>query len=337
MRATTLVRVRKTRPQPLRLMCLRGPGDCSATMDDRTENPTLKVALSPHPAVRTLPPGERHELTVQGVRTRYWTYGPDRARWTILMVHGFRGDHHGLEPVIAHLRGYRVVAPDLPGFGQSAPFVDRTHSVAGYADWLTAFVAQLPEAPEVVLGHSFGSVVVAAAVAQGLPARRVVLVNPVGAPALSGPRAVLSRLALLYYRLGAALPERPGSALLRSTAVVRVMSAVLAKSRLRPMRAWILAEHLRYFSVFADRRMVGEAFAASVGDDISTYAARVSVPVLLVGGDRDDITPVEVHQRLVSLFPTAELAMIAGVGHLIHYETPDQAAQIIQDFLDADG
>jgi pimeloyl-ACP methyl ester carboxylesterase len=296
----------------------------------------VKVALSPHPAVRALPPGKRHELTVDGVRTCYWTYGPDRARWTIVMVHGFRGDHHGLEPVIAYLPGCRVVAPDLPGFGQSAPFIDRTHSVAGYATWLTAFVAQLPDAPEVVLGHSFGSVVVAAAVAQGLPAERVVLVNPIGAPALSGPRGVLSRLALLYYRLGAALPERPGSALLRSTVVVRVLSSLLSKSRVRALRAWIVSEHLRYFSVFADRRMVGEAFAASVGDDISTYAARVGAPVLLVGGDRDDITPVAVHQRLVSMFPTAELTMIAGVGHLIHYETPDQAAQIIQDFLDAD-
>jgi pimeloyl-ACP methyl ester carboxylesterase len=296
----------------------------------------LKVALSPHAAVRTLPPSERHELLVGGVRTRYWTYGPAQARGTIVMVHGFRGDHHGLEPLIAYLREYRVVVPDLPGFGESAAFTDREHSVAGYAEWLTAFVVQLPDAPRVVLGHSFGSVIVAAALAQGLPARRVVLVNPIGAPALSGPRGVLSRLALLYYRLGAALPERPGSALLRSTAVVRVLSTVLAKSRSRPMRAWILAEHLRYFSVFADRKMVGEAFAASVGDDISSYAAQVNVPVLLVGGDRDDITPVSVHRRLVSLFPVAELVMIAGVGHLIHYETPDQAARAIGDFLTHD-
>ena len=297
----------------------------------------MRVVLSPHRAMRNLPPGERHELVVDGVRTRYWTYGPDRARETIVMVHGFRGDHHGLEPVIAHLHGHQVVAPDLPGFGESAPFTDRPHSVASYAAWLTDFVVRLPGEPRVVLlGHSFGSVVVAAAVARGLPAHRVVLVNPIGAPALSGPRRVVSRLALLYYRLGAALPERPGSALLRSTGVVRVISALLSKSRQRPMRAWILAEHLRYFSVFADRQMVGEAFAASVGDDITPYAARIGVPVLLIGGDRDDITPPAVHQRLPSLFPAAELVMIGGVGHLIHYETPDRAARTIENFLDVD-
>ncbi len=296
----------------------------------------MKAVSSPYAAMLASNQGERHELPVNGSRTRYWIYGPRSARRTIVVVHGFRGDHHGLEPVIAHLRGCRIVAPDLPGFGESMPFPAHGHSVATYAAWLAAFVQQLPDAGEiVVLGHSFGSVVVAAALAQGLPATRAVLLNPIGAPALSGPRGVLSRMAVLYYRLGAALPERPGAALLRSPLVVRAMSTLLSKSRQRPLRRWILAEHLRYFSIFANRQMVLDAFEASVGDDVSTYAARIPMPVLLVGGDRDDISPVAVHRRLVALFPTAELIMIAGVGHLIHYEAPDQAAQVIRTFLEA--
>ncbi len=297
----------------------------------------MKVVSSPYQALLALNQGKRHELSVVGTRTRYWTYGPPTARHTVVMVHGFRGDHHGLEPVIAHLADYRVVAPDLPGFGESDPFQYKGHSVDSYGDWLTSFVAQLPaESEAVLLGHSFGSVVVAAALARGLGASRVVLVNPIGAPALSGSRGILSRLAVLYYRLGAALPERLGAALLRSSLVVRAMSTLLSKSRRRPLRRWILAEHLRYFSVFADRQMVGEAFEASVGDDVSAYASRIVAPVLLVGGDCDDITPVAVHRRLVSLFPAAELVMIAGVGHLIHYEAPDQAAQAIRVFVEAD-
>lgn len=288
---------------------------------------------SPYQSVLAATHGERDEMFVKGSRTRYWTYGPPSDR-TIVVVHGFRGDHHGLEPVIAHLGGARAVAPDLPGFGESTPFPAWAHTVEAYADWLISFVAQLPDAQAVVLlGHSFGSVVVAAALARGLPASATVLLNPIGAPALSGPRGILCRLAVLYYRLGAALPERSGASLLRSPLVVHVMSKVLSKSGQQPLCRWILAEHLRYFSVFADRQMVLEAFEATVGDDVSTYAAQITTPVLLVGGHRDDITPVAVHRRLVSLFPTAELVMIEGVGHLIHYEAPDQAAQAIQEFL----
>jgi len=58
---------------------------------------------------------------------------------------------------------------------------------------------------------------------------------------------------------------------------------------------------------------------------------------LLIAADKDDITPVSAQRRLVGLFPRAELEIIDGVGHLIHYEVPTQAAAHISHFLGADG
>ena len=49
--------------------------------------------------------------------------------------------------------------------------------------------------------------------------------------------------------------------------------------------------------------------------------------------DDDDITPLEAQRRLVTLFPDAELSVIEGVGHLIHYEKPVEAAAAIETFL----
>ncbi len=66
-------------------------------------------------------PVQRHEVEVRGATTAYWVYGPEDAETTVIAVHGFRGEHHGLEPVLAYLPEVRVVAPDLPGFGESAP------------------------------------------------------------------------------------------------------------------------------------------------------------------------------------------------------------------------
>jgi len=288
----------------------------------------------PHPYADRLSqiPVERREAEVLGGTTAYWVYGPEDAATTVIAVHGFRGEHHGLEPVVAFLDGIRVISPDLPGFGETAPLPGRTHSLDAYAQWLTAFAAAVaPDAD--ILGHSFGSIVAAAAVAGGLPTARLVLVNPIGAPALEGPRGILTRLAVLYYWAGARLPRRIGEALLRNGLVVRVMSVSMAKTKDAQLRRFIHDQHDTYFSRFADRDVLHDAFLASVSHDVREFAPGIDQPTLLVAADRDDITPIEAERRLQALFPRAELVEIPGVGHLIHYETPQQAAQAVTRFL----
>lgn len=281
-------------------------------------------------------PVERREAEIMGGSTAYWVYGPEDAETTLLVVHGFRGEHHGLEPVVGHLPGVRIVSPDLPGFGETPPLPGRTHDLGAYAEWLTAFAAAVaPGVP--VLGHSFGSIVASAAVARGLPTPRLILVNPIGAPALEGPRGLLTRLAVFYYWAGARLPEAMGEALLRSGLIVRVMSVSMAKTKDPQLREFIHDQHDTYFSRFSDRDVLHDAFLASVSHDVREFAPRIAVPTLLVAADQDDITPIEAERRLATLFPDAELVEIDGVGHLIHYETPAPAAAAIKRFLAPSG
>lgn len=297
------------------------------------------IVPSPYADLLTRMDARAHTLTVLGSATRYWEYGDAAAPVTIVMVHGFRGDHHGLEPVVAQLDGLHVISPDLPGFGESAAFATLPHNIDSYALWLAEFITLLAQPGRVVvLGHSFGSIVVAAAAAApaGLPTDDLVLVNPIAAPALSGPRGILTRLAVFYYWLAAQLPERLGFALLRNRLIVRVMSITMAKTRSRQRRRWIHNQHDRYFSAFADRTVVLEAFRASVSNDVSEYAGAIGTRTLLVAAEKDDITPVAAQVRLADRFPDARLRVLPGVGHLIHYEVPEDAARELRAFLAAD-
>ncbi len=72
---------------------------------------------------------------------------------------------------------------------------------------------------------------------------------------------------------------------------------------------------------------------ASVSHDVRAFAPQIDVPTLLVAAQKDDITPIEAERHLATLFPDAELVEIADVGHLIHYETPADAAGAIRRFL----
>ncbi len=287
---------------------------------------------NPYAALLDATPVERREADVLGGTTAYWVYGPADADTTIVAVHGFRGEHHGLEPVVAHLPGIRVISPDLPAFGETPPIPGRAHDLAAYAEWLTTFAREVAPGA-VVLGHSFGSIVASAAVAGGLETPKLILVNPIGAPALEGPRGILTRLAVFYYWGGARLPRPIGEALLRNGLIVRAMSVSMSKTKDAGIRRFVHDQHDTYFSRFADRDVLHEAFVTSVSHDVREFAPRIAQPTLLIAADRDDITPLEAERHLATLFPNAELVEIEGVGHLIHYETPQPAAAAIRDFL----
>jgi pimeloyl-ACP methyl ester carboxylesterase len=276
-------------------------------------------------------------LSLLGSDTHYWAYGPENAAATMVFVHGYRGDHHGLEPVIAQLRDVRIIAPDLPGFGASTPMTDAAHDIPGYVRWLAAFLDALDlPADTVVLGHSFGSIVVAHALAGGaIRPSRIVLVNPIAALPSTGWKKLGTSALIRAHRLAAGFGNRAGSWLIGNPVVVRTMSAGMAVTRQPALRRWIHEEHARYFSAFADMPTVLEAFAASVTETVTAVAPRLDVPALLIGAEQDQISSSTAVRELAAAMPHAELVMIEGVGHLIHYEKPREAASALVSWLGA--
>lgn len=279
-------------------------------------------------ALRGIPVTSRRRV-IAGAETAIWEYGPNDADTTVVLVHGFRGTHHGLLSLVGAMPEVRFLAPDLPGFGESAP-LPRRHDLDGYADWLAQLVAAEDAGGDaVVLGHSFGSLVVARDAARLAP-RRIVLVNPIAENALSGPDRLMTGVATAFYRLGAALPHRPGHALLGSRAITRVMSEIMATTGDRALRAWIHDQHRRHFSSFATRAVLLEAFEASVSDEVRAHAAALPAGTVLVAGERDAIAPPDAARRLAASVPESTLHLLGGVGHLIHYEAPLALARVLR-------
>ena len=286
-------------------------------------------------------PGTLREMWLHGALCRYWEYGQPQGP-TFVAVHGFRGDHHGLE-IIAHWMlqsrpDARILIPDLPGFGRSQPLPQATHDVATYAQWLSDFLATISTGQRVYLiGHSFGSIVATATAAfDARCIQRLCLINPISEPALEGDQRLMSRAAALYYRLGALLPEKLGFALLRSRLVTRLSSEFMMKNKLPALRRYINGQHDAYFGAFVDRQVVLEAYQASISSTVGDYATCIDAPVQMIVASQDDLGSLDAQRRLYSLFAHARLDIIDRVGHLIHYETPQAAAQLILDFQGED-
>lgn len=319
-------------------------------------------------------PGTRHDALIgdgaQAVMTRYWQYGKGmnaglfpEGSYPVLLVHGFRGDHHGLEIIANYLLklipNVSIISPDLPGFGHSADLPENSQgknshgedNINAYVAWLNDFVKHTNSAredgrplPLHVVGHSFGSIVTSAfAAAHPNSLALLSLINPISEPALEGSQRVASRLASLYYRAGAALPEKIGYPLLRSQLITRASSEVMMRTKDKAMRRFINGQHAAYFGSFGSRRGVLSAYEASITHTAAEYAAAIRVPVQMLVAEDDDLGTPETARAMYATLTSRDLPasssgarerldMIPEVGHLIHYETPRLAAELIADF-----
>ncbi len=289
---------------------------------------------TPHAAALARIPVREGSVDVLGSTTKYWEYGPPDAEQTVVIAHGYRGDHHGLEPVIALLPEVRFIGPDLPAFGMSTPMTEAPHSIEGYARWLGGFLDALGLRGEaVLLGHSFGSMLTTHAIAGGLETPALILINPISTDPHKGGGRVMNALTRAYYGAARRLPERLGRGLLGNWAIVQIMSVTLAKTRDPQLRRWIHEEHHRYFNGFSDPKTVAEAFDASLSTDVTRYAAALTMPVLVIAGQDDAIAPAPGQHTFAEQLPDSALVMLSGVGHLIHYERPGAAADAMREFL----
>lgn len=253
--------------------------------------------------------------------TATWQLGDGGPR--VLLIHGFRGDHHGLLGVAGAMPEARFVIPDLPGFGKSEPLVGR-HDLAGYSQWLREFIGDAGQF-DAILAHSFGTLVLSRALSDGLEAQRVLLQNPI----TSQTRGAAGKVADYYYRLG----SKTGSNLLRSAAVVRGMSIALATTRRPALRRFIHQQHANYFSTYADNRVVSEGYQAASSSNVLDYAVNMPKRLMIVAGEKDVVAPLAGQKKLAEI-TGAPLRIIEKVGHLTHYEKPAEVAEELAKLLE---
>ena len=270
---------------------------------------------------------EERELEWHGTRLRYAVGG---AGPPLVLVHGLGGiieNWSALAPALAER--HRVLVPDLPGHGRSAPLPE-----ARDIDALTEAVLAIADGEEiggaVWFGHSLGGLVaVRAAVLRPETVRGVVLAAAAGIGSAS--RAAHVTLAVL----GLARPGR----------VIAPFRHAWAHSRLGRRVAfgwWGIADPDALEPELAEAFLVGparhtdtrQAARALLVSDPRRELDRVTCPCLCLWGASDNwVRPgdgMEYARRL-----GAPLRTIAGCGHLLIGERPDACLAAIRDFLES--
>lgn len=307
------------------------------TLQLPAQQATAEILLRHYLPVDTGAEQEDHKEPDQ--RRPHYQHPGTTSRPRLLLIHGFRGDHHGMQLIVDALPEFEIYVPDLPGFGGSEPArrADGSrirHDVEVYADVVGALADQLGFTDhDVLLGHSFGTIITAAHTARA-PHRwaGLVLSAPVAQDVFRGRLLAGAAAVEAYYRLTHCLPEPVGNAILRSSVILEVTNLSLGVRGDPALAAYVKDQHRRYFSGYSDRATLLEAYWASSRHTVTHWAEYLDLPVLVSVGAHDQLSTVDGRRVLRDALPQGRMETLRGAGHLVHYERPVQMARALRRF-----
>lgn len=268
------------------------------------------------------------DVTARGVRIRVLEAGAAEQP-SLILVHDFLASHLEFDDVIDSLaRRFHVIAPDLPGFGESAkPNASRyAYGVESFAEALADLVAAYGLGQVFVLGHGLGgAVALTLATHYAELVTRLALVDPLCYPF---PSRWSVRLPLLPVIGGVFFKQLYGRRQFRSY----FQNVVFSRSA--PVPHGRVDELYGHFNTPSARE---SAFAVlkNVLDTrpIVARITRIVQPTLVMWGRDDRLYPAAFALKLVREIPDARLELF-DTGHSPHEERPSEFVHVATEFFE---
>lgn len=257
---------------------------------------------------------ESHSVQVEGHGMHYLVAGPADGP-AVVLVHGLGGhaeDWRNLSPYFVQA-GFRVYMPDLFGFGRSERPADFSYSVRDQAVAVVHFMDAMGLKQVDLGGWSMGGWIVQL-VAGDNPerVRRLMIFDSVGLYDKPDwdPKLFMPKTAGQLDQLEALLMPHPAK-----------IPGFVARDLLRISgeRAWVTERA-------EDTMLTGK-------DTTDNLLPKLKMPVLLVWGKADRITPLDQGQKMKQLIPQSELLVYEGCGHLAPVECAAAMGPAVVDFV----
>lgn len=274
----------------------------------------------------------------------YVDFGGPTSGPTIVLVHGLGGSHLNWDLLAPLLTPHaRVLALDLPGFGLSEP-EHRLATVQNNVKVLDRFIREIAGAPVVLVGNSMGGMIsILQTARQPETVSRLALVDP----AIPGPRRALDPLVAANFAVFAVpgVGERFLALQRRRSTPLATVRRTLALCGVNPnsVPSRLIDRSVALVEQRQDVAGMDRAFLTAARSlllllvdprRLRRAMGRISVPVLLVHGDRDRLVPVAAARDAARRHPSWRFVELAGVGHVPQIQVPDQVAKDLLSWLD---
>ena len=257
-------------------------------------------------------------LEIDGRRIAYREAGNGPA---IVFLHGLGGNSASWEPQFgAFSDRHRVVAWDMPGFGNSDLLATQPATTRDYCNLARRFMDALGIEHAHGVGTSYGTVILAD-LTQSNPGRIKSMIFACGVTGMGhlDPQA-RARLRATRRAEIESLGQRKFAEMRNSTYVATGLSAELVK---------------RVVELAASASPEGylQAYGALTESDIFPSLANIHVPALVISGANDPIAPARDCERVARALPQAEYHCIQNSGHYVNLEQAETFNRLLGDFL----
>src|SRR6266481_8867954 len=238
----------------------------------------------------------------------------------LFLLHSLLSDRASFDAVVPRLsQSFRVVVPELPGFGGSEAV---SGGLAAVADRMAEALTDAAGGDDVfVLGNGYGGfVTLQMAIRHPNIATKLILADCGAAFSEQGREA---------FRNMAAAAKTRGLSAITDVAMRRLFAPEFQAANPDLMR------DRREAFLKTDPEVFCAACAQLAELDLRDELAKVKMPVLVVVGEHDEATPPPMSHELAALLSDARLKIIPGCAHVPQLQSPDLFLEAISDFLPA--
>ena len=260
-------------------------------------------------------------LRLFNLKSRTFSYREKGEGHAIILLHGIGSGSGSWIDQLKHLASkYKVIAWDAPGYGGTARLTKDYPKASDYVEALEYFISGLDIEPYLIVGHSFGALIAGNYAKNHAELPALVLANPAVGYGASDPKLRDEKLSMRIDLMKSLGPK--GLAIARSSTLLSDKASEEAKTLVHlNMKNLIPAGYAQAAHMLASANLV---------EDAPCYRG----PVLVLGGDKDTITP-EAQCRLVAgSYPNHNYKTLLNVGHASYIENSIQFNKQLFNFID---
>ena len=228
----------------------------------------------------------------------------------ILILHGWgsrAGNWSRVKELLENQR-YKVFVPDLPGFGENSS-LSRVWEIDDYVEWVSDFCEKNNLSQFFLLGHSFGgAVAVKFSLKYPEKVKKMFLVASSGIRRKTIKKEILKKIAN-FLKFFSFLPFY--------FSIRKIFYKIIIRKSDYPYTKGIMKE----------------TYLKIVNEDLSFCFSEVSVPTIIIWGDKDDVLPVKNAYFINQKIKNSNLVIVPGANHDLERKVPEILVEKILNFI----